>query len=121
MKLYLDEDSSGAALLKLLRQAQHDVQSAVEVGRQGHSDAIQLTHAIEAERVILTKNYSHFEELHELILTANGRHPGIIAVYSENNPRRDMTLRGITIAIGKLGSSGMSMESQFCSLNEWRS
>ena len=46
MRLYIDEDSVETVLLKLLRQAGHDVTTAFDARLAGESDAVQFTRAI---------------------------------------------------------------------------
>jgi hypothetical protein len=70
MKLYLDDDSSEALLVALLKQAAHDVMLPVDVGLQGDRDAVHLTHAIRESRAIVSRNYRDFEVLHELVVHA---------------------------------------------------
>jgi hypothetical protein len=120
MNLYLDEDSAHSDLFRMLAAAAHDVQSAGTVGMLGAEDAVQFAQAIRIQRIIFTGNHDDFEDLHKLIVAANDHHPGIIAVRRENNPRRDLTLRGIVNALGKLAASGLKLESEFFILNKWR-
>ena len=120
MRLYLDEDCSHSLLVKLLRLAEHDVESAVEAGTLGQSDPVQLIHAIRSARIVVTKNHKHFEQLHQLISAAEGRHSGILTIRTENNPRRDLTERGIVHALRKLEASGFDLANQFYTLNDWR-
>jgi predicted nuclease of predicted toxin-antitoxin system len=54
MNLYLDDDSVDPLLVRLLRQAGHDVQCPQDVGRMGSHDAVHLRHAIQTDRVLLT-------------------------------------------------------------------
>lgn len=120
MRLYLDEDSVETVLVKLLRRAGHDVRLATEAETTGTSDALQFAHAIGDDRVILTRNYRHFEDLHGLVLRARGHHPGIITVRRDNDPTRDMTARGVVTAIGNLLRTGVPLADSFHVLNHWR-
>ena len=120
MNLYLDDDSVEDLLVKLLRSASHDVQIPFDVGRSGSDDPVHLTHAIDAGRVLLTANSDDFEDLHKLIKAAKGRHAGILVVRKDNDPRRDMTPRGIVLAIRNLEASGIEVANDFHILNHWR-
>ena len=91
MRLYLDDDSAAALLVRLLRNAGHDVQTPPTVGLAGQDDPIHLTWAIRENRVLLSRNYKDFEQLHLLIQQSQGRHAGILVVRQDNNPRRDLT------------------------------
>ena len=54
IKLFLDEDSSGVVLARLLRAAGHDV-SVSELGTTGDADPKQLTYAIAHARAVITR------------------------------------------------------------------
>jgi hypothetical protein len=56
----------------------------------------------------------------ELIIAANGVHPGILLISSDNDPTRDMSSRGIATAIGKLEASAVPLANQLYVLNHWR-
>ncbi|HEX3315676.1 MAG TPA: DUF5615 family PIN-like protein [Gemmataceae bacterium] len=120
MKLYLDEDSVADLLVKLLRQAGHDIELPADIGMVGKTDAVQLTHATRERRSLLTKNYEDFLILHELIAQAKGIHPGIIAIRQKNDSTRDLTPKGIVNALRKLEASGAPIENQYIILNQWR-
>ena len=106
MRLYLDEDSASTLLVQLLRSAGHDVQTPREAGMIGEDDAVQFTHAIQEDRVLLTRNHDDFRNLHNLATALRGHHPGLFVVCKENNPKRDLTARGVVRAIGKLQAAG---------------
>src|SRR5437763_1974679 len=99
MELYLDDDSAEGLLVKLLRGAGHDVQIPAEIGLAGYSDPVHFTHAIGAGRVLLSRNYHDFEELHDLVLQARGHHPGILMTCRENDPTRDLSPRAVVRTI----------------------
>jgi hypothetical protein len=120
MKLYLDDDSASALLARLLRQAGHDVQLPVDCGMAGEDDPVHLTHAIREDRACLSHNHRDFENLHNLIIVAQGQHPGIFVVRKDNNPKRDLTDRGIVRALAKLLAAGVPIPDQFTVLNQWR-
>jgi predicted nuclease of predicted toxin-antitoxin system len=118
MRLYLDDDMASGLLVKLLQQAGHDVQIPGDVTMSGADDPVHLTRAIRERRVILSANHDDFEDLHDL--KAEGHHPGILVVRKENNPRRDLTPRGIVNAIRKLESASIESRDTFQVLNQWR-
>src|SRR4051812_7737476 len=105
---------------RMLMSAGHDVQSSGTAGMLGEEDAVQFAQAIRMQRIIFTGNHDDFERLHKLIIAAEGHHPGVVAIRRENNPPRDLTLRGIANALGKLAASGLKLESEFFVLNQWR-
>jgi predicted nuclease of predicted toxin-antitoxin system len=117
MRLFIDEDSVETLLLRLLRQAGHDLLTTFDAGLAGEADARQLTHAVNEQRVLLTHNHDDYEDLHLLIRATGGVHPGILVVRKDNDPRRDMTPRGIVNAIAKLDASGSPIANEFNILN----
>src|SRR5437660_182745 len=120
MRLYLDEDSASTLLVQLLRTAGHDVQTPSEADMIGQDDAVQWLHAVREDRVLLTRNHDDFRNLHNLAAALRGHHPGLFVVCKENNPKRDLTARGIVRAIDKLLTAGMAVADQFTILNAWR-
>jgi hypothetical protein len=120
MKLYVDDDSAAAVLVRLLRDREHDVQTPAEVGMVGETDAVHLTHAIRQRRAQLTRNYQDFEDLHYLILESAGHHPGILTIRSDNDSTRDLSPRAICAAIAKLEESQIPVKDSLHVLNHWR-
>ena len=107
-------------MAQLLRQAAHDVQLPADVGLAGRNVPIQLTHAIRQNRLFLTGNYEDFENLHDLIRQAGGHHPGILVIRRDNDPKRDLTARGIVVAIKNLLAANVPVPDQLIILNHWR-
>jgi predicted nuclease of predicted toxin-antitoxin system len=120
MKLYLDDDSASQLLAKLLRNAGHDVQIPSDAAVAGKDDAVHLTHAIQQDRVCLTRNHGDFENLHNLVMAARGSHPGVLVVRQDNDPTRDLSPRGIVRAIQNLLAAGVPVVDRFYVLNHWR-
>lgn len=61
-----------------------------------------------------------FNNLHELVIQNGGAHPGVFVVRKDNDPRRDMSNRGIVQAIANLIAANVPSEHQFVILNQWR-
>jgi predicted nuclease of predicted toxin-antitoxin system len=120
MRLYLDEDAASPLLAKLLRKAGHDTQLPTDVGQIGEEDPVQLKHAIKDDRALLSYNYRDFEMLHELIMQAQGHHPGILIVRRDNDPKRDLSAHGIVRAIRNLSAASVLLRDGFVILNQWR-
>ena len=120
MRLYLDDDSIDSLLVRLLRNAGHDVLLPSDVGATGSHDAVHLRNAIHEVRSLLSGNHDDFEALHELVLEAGGHHHGILMVRRDNNPRRDMSQQGVVRAIQKLSLSMLPLADEFVILNHWR-
>ena len=71
-------------------------------------------------RLLTHGNYHDFEDLHDLPVQARGHHSGIIVVRRDNDPRRDLTPRGIVHAIAKLTAAKIPLANPFVILNHWR-
>ncbi len=81
MRLYIDDDSVDASLVRLLRRNGQDVQVPADVGLPGSSDQVHFAHAIRERRAILTRNYRDFEDLHDLVVSAaKGQHGGVLVI-----------------------------------------
>ena len=115
LKLLVDEDSQAHRLLKLLRNAGHDVLTVNEAGLSGSEDWEILDCARREGRLLLTKNCRDFEVLH----LADFNHPGIIAVYQGANTMKNMSFKQIVKAITNLEAANISLANQFISLNHW--
>lgn len=120
MKLYLDDDTVHGVLIRLLRRGGHDVQIPVDINLSGADDPVHLTRAIVDDRVFISQNHDDFNNLHELVITSGGSHPGILMIRQDNDPNRDMTPRAIVTALAKLESANFPLENQFVILNQWR-
>jgi hypothetical protein len=121
MRVYVDDDSVDAVLLRLLRRDGHDVQIPADVGLPGSSDQVHLAHAIRDLRAMLTRNYRDFEDLHDLVVSAaTGHHRGILAVRFDNNPRNNMSAGDIARAVGNLEKAGVPIADCYHELNHWQ-
>ena len=78
MDLYLDDDSADLLLVRMLRNAGHNVLLPIDIGRVGSPDPVHLKYAIRENRVLLSRNHDDFLCLHELIAESRGRHPGML-------------------------------------------
>jgi len=120
MRIYLDDHLTSGLLTRLLRNAGHDLRLPAEIGRAGSHDAVHLRHAIQERRVFLSEDHEDFKVLHELVLEAQGHHPGILIVRRDNDRRRDLTPQGIVRAIRNLEAANVPLPDQFHILNHWR-
>jgi len=120
MRLYLDEDTAAALLVQFLRRGGHEVEVPADAGLLGEWDPIQLMHAIQEDRVMLTRNYEDFEDLHNLIDVAQGHHPGILVIRRDDDPRRNMSPRDIVRAIANFEAAGLPIADSYHILNHWR-
>jgi predicted nuclease of predicted toxin-antitoxin system len=120
MNLYLDDNLSDRALASLLVKAGHTVVQPADVGLTGESDTRHLDHAVRAGLVVLTADRIDFHDLHRLIEGAGGRHPGILLVRYDNDPKKDMRPQHIVRAIRRLEQAGFDTTTQLVILNQWR-
>ena len=120
MKIYLDDNLADRTIAALLTKAGHTVVRPSHVALTGATDPRHLEHAIRQGLVSLTGDRRDYRELHDLILTAGGAHPGILLVRYDNDPTRDMKPKHIVAAVGKLERSGMAVACQIVILNQWR-
>jgi hypothetical protein len=97
------------------------VQTPQEVGLLQKSDPVQLGHAVREQRILITANHDDFEDLHDLILVADGHHFGVLVVRQDNDPTRDMTLRAIVRAVANVAATMPDLTNIFQVLNHWRS
>jgi len=121
MRLYIDDDSVDAGLIRLLRRGGHDVEIPLDAGLAGSSDQVHFAHAIRDLRTVLTRNHGDFDDLHDLVVSAaNGHHEGILVVRYDNNPRNNMSSGDIARAVRKLENAGVSLADAFHELNHWQ-
>jgi hypothetical protein len=90
------------------------------VAMSGQDDAVHLAWAVEQARILLSHNHDDFRNLHNLIMKVGGHHPGIFIVRRDNDPKRDLSPRGIVNAIRNLLSAGAPVADSFQILNHWR-
>jgi predicted nuclease of predicted toxin-antitoxin system len=120
MRLYLDEDTAAALLVQFLRRAGHDVQVPAGSGLAGEWDPVQLTYAIRENRILLTRNYEDFADLHNLIDVARGHHSGILVIRRDDDTRRNMSPRDVVRALANLEAAGIPIADQYIVLNPWQ-
>ena len=120
MRLQIDENMSSRRLAAHLRAAGHDIVTADEAGLVSVTDPRVLIRAIGDGRPVLTRDYEDFADLHDLIRAAGGRHPGLLVVRFDNDPRHNLTDRGIASALAKLEGAGVPIADQIHVLNHWR-
>jgi hypothetical protein len=122
LKLYLDDCSNSDLLANLLRQAGHEVVRPTdeEVELTGEDDPVHFDFAAAHDLTLITKNPADFKALHDL----DPRHAGILAVYQDNDPSRDMSNADIVRAIRNLEEAvqqgGPPIHGGFHTLNDWR-
>lgn len=120
MNLYIDDDSAEGVLVKLLRAAGHDVVVPKDIGFAGRDDSQHMQQAVAGSRVMLTKNYDDYQNLHDLILICGGHHPGILVVRQDNDKNRNMSPHGIVVAIANLIARSVPLPDSYHILNWYR-
>jgi hypothetical protein len=83
-------------------------------------DPAHLRYAADHELVLLTANAKDFLALHEQWQQNRQEHSGMLLVYRENNPRRDMMFQEIARAVSRLDQAGIPLRNTYQNLNFWR-
>jgi predicted nuclease of predicted toxin-antitoxin system len=96
LHLYVDEDTASLQLIARLRAAGHVVTEPL----RGVSDARCWRQAQANGSVVLTTNARDFAAL-----AATGAHHGLLLVYRENDPTRDMTAKDIVAAVDRVAET----------------
>jgi predicted nuclease of predicted toxin-antitoxin system len=120
MRILIDENMINRRLSARLKAAGHDVVLADDERLLSVSDARVLTWAVGQNRTVLTRDHEDFADLHDLVLSCGGGHPGLLIVRFDHDPRHSLTDRGIVTAFANLEASGMSIPDQIHVLNHWR-
>jgi predicted nuclease of predicted toxin-antitoxin system len=120
MRFLIDENMSSPVLASRLRAQGYDPVLARDVGLLSVADARVLIYSIVQSIPVLTRDSVDFEDLHDLVIAAAGHHAGILIVHFDNDPRRNLTDRGIATAISKLESSALPTQDQIHVLKLWR-
>ncbi len=118
LRLLLDEDTQAKRLIRLLRDAGHDVQTATEAGLIHKPDAQVLAQAAREARLVMTRNCGDFLALHR----AAPDPPGVLAIY-QHNTASDISDTDIVQALANLeavsAGTGWAPAGQFVVLNQW--
>jgi predicted nuclease of predicted toxin-antitoxin system len=118
--LYLDDCADSNRLANTLRQAGFPTTTPREVGTSGSDDADHLEYAAANGYTLITKNPKHFVALHHQ-WQSNGRiHSGILLIYQDNDPTRDMSPGDIARAIRNLLRAGLPIANEVHTLNHWQ-
>ncbi len=120
MRLLLDENMSDNRLARRVRSEGHDPVMAGDAGLLSTTDARVLCWAITQALPTLTRDAQDFEDLHDLVQTAGGSHPGVLVVRFDNDPRHNLTDRGIASALARLEAAGIPLGNRIHVLNQWR-
>jgi predicted nuclease of predicted toxin-antitoxin system len=99
MRFLVDENLSSPRLASLLRAQKQDAVLASDVGLLSVTDARVLIFAIAQALPVLTRDSEDFEDRHDLVVAAVGHHAGILIVRFDNDPRHNLTDRGIATAM----------------------
>ena len=120
MKLNLDDDIASGQMVQTLRRAGHDVRTPADAGLMGAPDPVHFRRAVREGRTILSRNYDDFEDLHLLILEAQGHHAGVLVVRRDNDPRRNMKPPDVVRALRNLEMAGVPIADECLTLNQWQ-
>jgi Domain of unknown function (DUF5615) len=114
IRLYLDEDTINASLVKALRNADLDVVTVADAQRLGLSDEEQLIWAMNQGRVLYSYNIGDFCKLHSTFIVEERSHAGIILA-----PQRQYSIgqqqRGLLKLAASLSAEEMANQLFFLS------
>lgn len=118
LRLYLDDCAFSYRLRRMLIEAGHDVQVPADVypSLTSADDDVHFAHAVRTGRVLMTWNPKDFKALHRRFPA----HPGVLAVYTDNDRTRDMTDGEVVQAIANLEATGVTIAGGFWPLNNYR-
>ncbi len=111
----VDEDTQAHRLLEMLRADGHDILTISEIGATGMLDASVMELARVQQRVLLTRNCNDFLAIHQ----ENPEHSGILAIYQDADPMKNMSYAAIVKAIDNLQNTELSLKGQFVVLNQY--
>jgi len=120
MRIYLDDNTTDPVLVAELRKRGHEVVLPSDASLSGASDARHLVYAIHGDLVFLTRDYDDFTDLHDVVIAADGEHPGILLVRFDNDPTKEMKPGRIAAAVDRIEASGLALINQLFVLNHWR-
>jgi predicted nuclease of predicted toxin-antitoxin system len=115
-KIYLDDCAYAKELVRLLEAATHHVTTPRQAGTTGRADEAHFRYAADHGMILLTKNPDDFLELHQ----KDSHHAGILLVYQDNDPNRDMDHAEIVRAIANLEQASIVFADSCHILNAWR-
>ena len=79
-------------------------------------DETHFRFAVANDLILITKNPDDFLELH----VRDSSHPGILLIYQDNDPDRDMSNGEVARAIANLEQAGVEIAGSCHVLNAWR-
>ncbi len=120
MVFYLDDCADSDALGVLLRQAGHAVHTPRTDRTLGIDDPLHLEHAVRQGYTLITRNPKDFRKLHDEWQAQGRSHNGILLIYRDNVPAKDMGPADVVHAITNLINSGLPIDNEIHSLNHWR-
>jgi hypothetical protein len=124
LALYLDDCAYSHTLRALLLAAGHQVTVPADAGLTQVADDVHLAYAIQHQLILVTKNPGDFQALHQQLTAVGHHHPGIFAVYQDNDVTRDMSNADIVHAIANAeswhGGGPQAFVDLFLSLNAYR-
>jgi hypothetical protein len=96
--------------------AGHRVVTPADAGTSGLEDTVHFHYAADHSLVVLTRDADDFAALH----ATEPHHSGILVVYQDNDPTRDMSYADIVRSIHNLEQAGLPVAGEFHVLNAWR-
>ena len=117
LRLLIDECLHSKYLIATLRKAGRDVETAGEAGLLGQTDENVFLYATKRKRLVVTLNCIDFDTLAKSL--SQKEHPGVLLIYSYNNPHRDMNIDQIVAALKNLEATNINLTNQVIVLNQY--
>ena len=114
--MYLDDCAYAKELVRLLEAAGHRVTTPRQAGTLGREDEAHFRYAADNGLILLTKNPDDFLELHK----NDSQHAGILVVYQDNDPDRDMSHAEMVRAVANIEQASVAFAGACHVLNAWR-
>jgi hypothetical protein len=103
-------------LVQRLEEAGHQVVTPALADTTGRADEVHFRHAADSGLILVTKNPDDILAFHD----TDAKHAGILLIYQDNDPARDMSAADVVRAIANLESAGISLPGTVQVLNAWR-
>ena len=120
MRLLLDEDTGARSLLEALRADGHDVERVVDVAAlgAGSRDDDVFAHAVNDDRVLVTRNGSDFGDI---VDRTGVSHPGVLAIHYRDDGS-SLPVAVIVRAIATIANTYPTTKDLMLSMNHhvWR-
>lgn len=116
MRLLLDENAGRRVWRDRLLEAGHDIERVVDVGLRGQPDSAVLHYALQADRIIITRDKAHdqADDLVALWTKVDEDRPSLVVIF----PGDLITIAEVLRTLKRVEESDFS-RNQICVVNVW--